>query len=274
VGAPGTLLKAKRHTRCVLTIAGSDSGGGAGIQADSRTIHALGGFALTAITAITAQNTRGVVSWNAVPPALVSAQIAVVIEDLAVTAIKTGLLPSAATVRAVVAALGARPGVPLVVDPVIGSTSGTRFLSRTGLRTLREELIPRATLVTPNWPEIAALTGRAPLRTWSDVEAAARELLAGGCGAVLVKGGHAPGRVCRDCLVTSDGTVCWFDSARVATANTHGTGCVLSAGIATRLGGGDDVATAVTSAREFLQQSLRANRNDRWGAGAGPAFPG
>lgn len=258
---------------CVLTIAGSDSGAGAGVQADARTIHAHGGYALMAIAAVTAQNTRGVVAWRAVPTPLLAAQIAAVLDDFPVAAVKTGLLPGTAAVRTVAKALARHPGIPLVVDPVIGSTSGTRFLSRAGLRALREELLPRATLATPNWPEAAALTER-PVTTFREAEAAARALRER-CGcAVLVKGGHAPGRVCRDCLVTTDGEMRWFESPRVTTRNTHGTGCVLSAAIAARLARGERLNAAVKGAREFLHCSLVAGRRVRWGRGAGPAFAG
>src|SRR5258708_4325587 len=138
---------------CVLSIAGSDSGAGAGVQADARTVHALGGYALTAITAVTLQNTRGIRAWRAMPPSLIAAQIAAVVEDFSVGAIKTGLLPGAAAVRAVVRALAAGPRRPLVVDPVIGSTSGTCFLPPAGVQALRRDLLPLAVLVTPNWPE-------------------------------------------------------------------------------------------------------------------------
>jgi hydroxymethylpyrimidine/phosphomethylpyrimidine kinase len=257
---------------CVLTIAGSDSGAGAGVQADARTIHALGGYACMAITAVTAQNTRGVAAWRAVPPELIEDQIKAVLDDLSVRAVKTGLLPGAAAVRAVVRVLKKYPRLPLVVDPVIGSTSGTRFLPATGMRALREELLPRATLVTPNWPEAAALTG-GRVTNYDEAEAAARELAATSGCAVLVKGGHAPAaeQRCRDCLATRDGRVRWFSSARVRTRNTHGTGCVLSSAIATRLAHRDDLERAIAKAREFLLESLRAGRAKRWG-GAGPAF--
>jgi hydroxymethylpyrimidine/phosphomethylpyrimidine kinase len=259
---------------CVLTIAGSDSGAGAGVQADARTIHALGGFASMAITAITAQNTRGVSRWQRVPARLIAAQLEAVLSDLPIAAMKTGLLPGAAAIRAIVAVLDRFPRIPLVVDPVIGSTSGTRFLNRAGLAVLRRELLPLATLVTPNWPEAAALTGR-PVRTFADAEAAAQSLAdAIGC-AVLLKGGHSPDeKTCRDVLVTNDGKITWFSLPRIATRNTHGTGCVLSAAIATSLARGEPLDRAIRSGREFLQRALRAGRNHRWGAGSGPAFVG
>lgn len=258
---------------CVLTIAGSDSGGGAGVQADARTIHALGGFACTAITAVTAQNTRGITAWRSVSADLITAQIAAVLEDLPVAAIKTGLLPGAAAVRAVVAALATRPEIPLVVDPVLGSTSGTRFLPPAGVRVLLKELLPRATLVTPNWPETEAMTG-VRIRTLVDVEAAAQRLLASGCRAVLIKGGHGPGRICRDCLVVADGEPVWFESPRIKTRNTHGTGCVLSAAIALRLARGDSIKAATGAARAFLIAGLGAGRRTRLGRGTGSAFLG
>ena len=258
---------------CVLTIAGSDSGAGAGVQADARTIHALGGYALTAITAVTAQNTRGVQRWSPVASALLSAQLESVLGDFPVAAIKTGLLPGAAAVRVVAAALARHPGLPLVIDPVIGSTSGTRFLSTAALRTLQREQLPRATLVTPNWPEAAALSGR-PVRTFAEAARAGRELAAH-CGcAVLVKGGHGPGPACRDCLISPDGDVQWFSARRVATRHTHGTGCVLSAAIAAELARGRTLRAAVKNARAFLHRALRAGRGVSWGDGAGPAFSG
>lgn len=264
-----------RPPPCVLTIAGSDSGGGAGIQADSRTIHALGGFAATAITAVTAQNTRGVVAWSAVRSELLSQQVLAVCQDLPVAAVKTGLLAGPAAVRAVAAALKKYARIPLVVDPVIGSTSGTRFLSARGLSALREELLPRATLITPNWPEAAALTGL-PVTTRTQVEAAGRAILKmmKRGGAVLVKGGHAGGAICEDVLLLADGEARVYAHTRIESLNTHGTGCVLSAAIATRLACGDDLPVAVQTAVSFLQKALRYGRATQWGRGHGPAFAG
>lgn len=255
----------------ILSIAGSDSGSGAGIQADSRAIHALGGFACTAITAVTAQNTWGIFGWRATAPDLIVAQIDAVMGDLPVAAIKIGLLPGVAAVRAVAAALARHRRVPLVVDPVAGSTSGTRFLSSVGLRALKTELLPLATLVTPNWPEAAMLTGSS-VTTFAEAESAARALADEiGC-AVLIKGGHAPGLRCRDGLVTPDGRVRWFEGTRVATPNTHGTGCVLSAAIAAGLAQGDTLPAAVARARRLLHGGLTRGRRWRWGGGSGPAL--
>ena len=258
----------------VLTNAGSDSGAGAGIQADSRAIHALGGFACTAITALTAQNTQGVRAWQATPPTRLSAPIAALLDDLPVAAVKTGLLPDAASIRVVARLLAAHPRLPLVVDPVIGSTSGTRFLDDEGLAALRELLLPRATLVTPNWPEAAALTGIAITDLFTTTRAAEALRVATGA-AVLLKGGHSTeADLCTDLLVHADGRIESFAAPRIQTANTHGTGCTLSAAIAAGLARGDDLADAVRAARTLLREGLLAGRSLRWGAGAGPAFPG
>ncbi len=251
-----------------------------------------------AITAITAQNTRGVQSWRPEPPQIIAAQITAVLGQgvatrmserkarrfvgarghgvelgaLPVRAIKTGLLPDAAAVRAVARVLQRHPRIPLVVDPVIGATSGTRFLDAAGLRALRRELLPRATLVTPNWPEAEMLSGES-IATFADAERVARVLAERlGC-AVLLKGGHAPGDVCRDYFAPLNGRVRSLESTRIKSANTHGTGCVLSAAIATELAHGVPLDRAVVNGRRFLQQSLRRGRRAKWG-GAGPAFPG
>jgi hydroxymethylpyrimidine/phosphomethylpyrimidine kinase len=258
---------------CILTLAGSDSGGGAGLQADARTIQALGGYAVTAVTAVTAQNGAGLTAWKAVAPGLITAQIRAVAAGFDLAALKTGLLPGAAAVRAVVAEVRRHPRLPLVVDPVLGSTSGTRFLPAPALRELRESLLPLATLVTPNWPEAAELGGH-PVRTSAEAaEAGLRLAERFGC-AVLVKGGHGPGRLCRDWLVLRTGALRAFEGPRIATGNTHGTGCVLSAAIATGLAHGLDLEAAVMGARRFLQRQLTAGRRVRWRLGAGPAFPG
>lgn len=228
-----------------------------------------------AITAITAQNTRRVDSWRAEPPEMIAAQIDAVFGKkggLPIRAIKTGLLPGAPAVRAVARALKRWPRVPLVVDPVVGSTTGTQFLDAAGVRVLRRELLPLATLVTPNWPEAEALSG-CRIESFADAERVAREL-AGHLGcAVLLKGGHAPGEVCRDYLATPGGKLRLFESPRVATQNTHGTGCVLSAAIATELAHGISLERAVVNSRRFLERSLHAGRRTNW-RGAGPAFAG
>ena len=258
---------------CVLTIAGSDSGGGAGIQSDQRTIRAMGGHALTAVTAVTAQDTSHVSAWKPVPDALIRAQVESALGGFDVAAIKTGLLPGPGAVRAVAGALGGFPSVPLVVDPVLSSSSGTRFLSDAGIRALRSALMPIASLVTPNWDEAAAFTGL-PIRTHAQAKAAAVRLAAE-CGRpVLVKGGHGYGRFCRDCLALPGGGTTWYENARIATINTHGTGCVLSTAIASWLGRGASLPDAVRLAESFLQRALLRGRGLDWGDGHGPAFYG
>ncbi len=257
----------------VLTIAGSDSGAGAGIQADSRAIHALGAFACTALTALTAQNTRGVTAWLPTPPALLAAQIDAVLSDLPVAALKTGLLPGAPAIRAVAAALARHPRrLPLVVDPVIGSTSGTRFLDDASLRSLRRHLFPLATLITPNWPEAAALTGL-PVTDAAEAETAALTLARSAGCAVLLKGGHSPDRArCVDLFVTPEGRLRRYSSSRLATPNTHGTGCTLSAAIAAGLARGLPLPAAIARARALLRHGLASHRSIRLGSGPGPAF--
>lgn len=258
---------------CVLTVAGSDSGAGAGIQSDQRTIRALGGHALTAVTAVTAQDTVRITAWAPVPDELVRAQVASALGGFRVAAAKTGLLPGAGAVRAVAAALAAQPGLPLVVDPVIAASSGARFLPEPGVRELRRRLFPLAALVTPNWPEAALLTGL-PVRSTAAARKAAQRLAAD-CGRpVLVKGGHAPRGRCRDCLAFPDGTTLWFEALRVATPNTHGTGCVLSAAIAAWLGRGAALPQAIRFGHAFLQRALVRSRGLDWGRGHGPAFVG
>ncbi len=269
---PMRLQVRARRPLCVLTIAGSDSGGGAGIQADSRAIRALGVFPLTAITAVTAQSTRGVRAWCAVEPRLIAAQIEAVLEDMPVGAVKTGLLPGAAAVRAVVRALG-ETAVPLVVDPVAGSTSGTEFLDAAGRRLMRRELFPRAALVTPNWPELAVFVG-GKVEDEEEAEKAARMLAEEAGCAVLVKGGHGSGARCVDLLVRPGKAVLRFEGARLRTPNTHGTGCTLASAIAAGLARGWSLPRAVETARDLVAGGLKDGRGLRWGAGAGPAFPG
>jgi hydroxymethylpyrimidine/phosphomethylpyrimidine kinase len=258
---------------CILTIAGSDSGGGAGIQADQRTIRALGGHALTAVTAVTAQDATRVLAWKAVAPSLVKAQIQSSLRGFKVAAIKTGLLPGTAAIRAVASALAGFPDIPLVVDPVIGSTSGSRFLPASALQELKTALFPKAALVTPNWPEAEMLTGRR-VESHEEAEKAAL-MLALECGRpVLVKGGHAPRGPCRDCLALPGGGVVWFENRRISTTNTHGTGCVLSSAIASWLGRGASLTDSVRFGEAFLQRALTRGSSLNWGKGRGPAFFG
>jgi hydroxymethylpyrimidine/phosphomethylpyrimidine kinase len=237
----------------VLTIAGSDPSGGAGIQGDLKTFHAFGVFGAAVVTSLTVQDTRGVRHRQDVTPAMVGAQIDTVLDDLPVVAAKTGLLPDAGVVDAVVASLDARPVRTLVVDPVLVATSGDALAAPSALAAIRDRLLPRATLVTPNLAEAAALTGRA-VTTVATMRDAAASLLAAGVAAVLVKGGHLPDRAC-DVLATADG-VHELDAPRLDVGPVHGTGCTLSAAIAAELANGHSLLDAVRSARAFVRGGL------------------
>lgn len=252
-----------------LTIAGSDSSGGAGIQADLKTFTALGVYGASVLTALTAQNTQGVQAVAAVAPEFVAAQIASVITDLKVGAIKTGMLANAAIIDAVVSALDDCRDVPLVVDPVLVATSGDPLLEASAVSALKDRLIPRARLLTPNLPEAAHLLG-CPL---AQSEADAREQLAAlerlGAHAVLLKGGHGEGGEAVD-LLGIGGRVVPLASPRIATRNTHGTGCTLSAAIAAGLAEGRDLEDAVRRGKAFVHAAIEAARALAIGKGAGP----
>lgn len=251
----------------VLIIAGSDSGGGAGIQADIKTVTALGGYAATAVTAITVQNTLGVFGVHAIPLDIVRDQIRVVMEDIGADALKTGMLGTIETVETVAEAIDAYArGVPVVVDPVMIAKGGHPLLEARAQDTVRSLMLPRAALVTPNAPEAEALTGLAVLDLDGQKRAAER-LLALGAKAVLVKGGHVNGPVVRDVLATADEMLV-FESPRIDTRATHGTGCTLASAIAARLAQGVSVQDAVPAAREYLMEAIR--RAPGLGAGHGP----
>ncbi|HEY3798720.1 MAG TPA: bifunctional hydroxymethylpyrimidine kinase/phosphomethylpyrimidine kinase [Caulobacteraceae bacterium] len=247
----------------VLAIGGSDSGGGAGVQADIKTVTALGGYAMTAITAVTVQDTVAVHAVHPIPPALVAAQIETALADIGADAIKIGMLGEAAV--AVADALGRWPDVPLVVDPVLASSSGASLLGEGGLEALRR-LIARAALVTPNAPEAEALTGR-PVASLDDQRAAAETLLTQGARGVLVKGGHIAGESVIDLLMTADGETL-FESPRLATRHTHGTGCTLASACAAGLAAGLPLTEAVARAWAYTGEAIR--RAPGFGAGAGP----
>ena len=237
----------------ILSIAGSDSGGGAGIQADIKTITCLGGFAMTAVTAVTVQNTLGVTAVHPVPPDIVSGQIRACIDDIGIDAIKIGMLGSEAVVNAVADALeGVR--VPIVLDPVMIATSGDLLIEETAVWALVQRLLPIASVITPNVPELVALT-ETEVEDEADMLLAAQELLAMGPRAVLAKGGHLEGELVTDWLVTGQGHAAFTD-ARIATSHSHGTGCTLSSALACGLGQGLVLAEAVVRARAFVRQGL------------------
>jgi len=253
----------------VLSIAGSDSGGGAGIQADLKTIAALGCYGMTAITALTAQNTLGVRSIHAVPLQVLTDQIDAVVEDIGVDAVKIGMLHSADTVRAVAAAIERHQLPRIVLDPVMVATSGAVLIDQEAIAVLVRELFPRAILITPNLDEAALLVGR-PLADEAAMEAAARQLLEMGARAVLLKGGHLPGDTVSDLLLTGNVPPHWMREPRIATPNTHGTGCTLSSAIAAYLALGLPPPVAVDQARDYVRWALVAGAAVRTGAGSGP----
>jgi hydroxymethylpyrimidine/phosphomethylpyrimidine kinase len=249
----------------VLVIAGSDSGGGAGIQADIKTIASLGGYAATAITALTAQDTRGVHEVLSVPPAFVARQIGVVLGDIGADAIKTGMLGDAATIAAVCDAL-AGCEAPLVVDPVMVAKGGAPLLMPDAVAVLTARLLPLAIVLTPNLPEAEALTGLA-IGDLAAMHRAAEALLRLGVPAVLLKGGHMPGDTVTDLLTTGAGTEVFTD-ARIASRNTHGTGCTLASAIATGLAQGMTLRDAVARARAYVRAAIAGAPG--YGSGHGP----
>jgi hydroxymethylpyrimidine/phosphomethylpyrimidine kinase len=252
----------------VLTIAGSDSGGGAGIQADLRTMLACGVHGMSVVTAVTAQNTVGIqASWE-IPSAGVAAQLDAVLDDIGIDAAKTGMLSSAATVLAVVERLR-RASAPLVVDPVCVSTSGTALLTPDGLDLLRSELLPLATVATPNLAEVEQLTG-VVVRREDDLRAAADAMLALGPRWVLVKGGHLEGDAVD--LLTDGSTEHVLRADRILSPHTHGTGCTLASAIASYLALGDDVPTAAARAKEYVTGAIRSGF--ALGSGMGPVDHG
>jgi hydroxymethylpyrimidine/phosphomethylpyrimidine kinase len=249
----------------ILAIAGSDSGGGAGIQADIKTITCLGGYAMTAVTAVTVQNTLGVTAVHAVPPDIVAGQIRACVDDIGVDAIKIGMLGTAATVNAVADAL-ADVKAPIVLDPVMIATSGDLLIEEEAVWALMQRLLPMASVATPNVPEIVALT-ETEVEDEADLLLAAQELLNLGPRAVLAKGGHLAGDLVTDWLVSRQGHSAFTDT-RIATSSSHGTGCTLSSALACGLGQGLVLAEAAGRARAFVRQGLE--RAPGLGGGHGP----
>ncbi len=253
----------------VLSIAGSDSGGGAGIQADLKTISALGCYGMTAITALTAQNTCGVRAIHGVPPQMLRDQIDAVIEDIGSHAVKIGMLHSPEIVRTVAEAIDRHALKNVVFDPVMVATSGAVLIEKSAMETLVRELFPRATVITPNLDEAALLVNR-PLHSPQDMEQAALDLLEQGARAVLLKGGHLPGETVIDLLITESGERHWMEAPRIHSPNTHGTGCTLSSAIASYLALGASLAEAVVRARAFVRGALLAGALVTTGHGSGP----
>ena len=256
-------------TPIALTVAGSDSSGGAGIQADLKTFAAFGVYGASVITALTAQNTRGVAGIHHVPADFVTAQIDAVFSDLDVHAVKIGMVAQQATIEAIVAGLERWSPKHVVHDPVMVATSGDRLIDRGAVEALRTMLIPRASLITPNLPEAAALLDEPVAVGEAAIESQGRRLLAMGCRRVLIKGGHGQGAESIDYLVGDDGIVA-LAAPRIATQNTHGTGCSLSSAIAAGLAKGEELETAVRHAKTWISAAIAAADRLDVGHGHGP----
>ncbi|HEX3882333.1 MAG TPA: bifunctional hydroxymethylpyrimidine kinase/phosphomethylpyrimidine kinase [Stellaceae bacterium] len=238
----------------VLIVAGSDSGGGAGIQADIKAVTMLDGFAATAITALTAQNTEGVFGILPIAPDFIRQQMNVVLDDIGADAVKTGMLHDTAVIETVAAVLAERDPIPLVVDPVMVAKGGAKLIEDSAIDALKRLLAVRAAVLTPNLPEAEILCGRA-IDTVDAMKSAAETLLRLGCGAVLLKGGHLPGDTLTDVLATAAGFRTW-ESRRIDTRHTHGTGCTLASAIAAGIAQGLSIEDAVHRARDYVMRAI------------------
>ena len=254
----------------VLSIAGSDPSGGAGIQADLKTFGALGAYGMAALTSLTAQNTRGVTGVHSIPPDFLRAQLDAVFDDIEVDAVKIGMLQSAEIIRVVVAVLRERRPPYVVLDPVMAATSGDRLLDLAAIGALRDELLPLADLVTPNVKEAAVLLDTDPAADLKDLVAQAKSLVEGGAQRALVKGGDLGGPTSPDVLVEGSSEPRVFEAARIETTATHGTGCTLSSAIAALRPGRPDWVTAIEDAKAYLLAALRGGQRLRVGHGNGP----
>ncbi|WP_428033094.1 bifunctional hydroxymethylpyrimidine kinase/phosphomethylpyrimidine kinase [Amphritea sp.] len=260
----------ERNIPIALTIAGSDSGGGAGIQADLKAFSALGVYGASVITAITAQNTREVRAIHPVPLPMITEQIGAVFDDLSVAAVKTGMLGDADTVACVVASLEQYKPAYLVVDPVMVAKSGDALLLASAVEMLKTRLIPLASLITPNLPEAAVLLGCEQPTTLAQMQRMAEQLLTLGAGAVLLKGGHLEGSADAIDLLCDGNQVCQFSSPRIATRNTHGTGCTLASAITAGLAAGLNLQAAVQQAKDYIYAAIFAADRLQVGQGHGP----
>lgn len=258
-----------QHPAIAMTIAGSDSSGGAGIQADLKTFTALGVYGASVITALTAQNTRGVTAVELASPAFVAAQIKAVLDDLDVAAIKTGMLAASALVESIAAELSNYPPIPLIVDPVMVATSGDRLIDDDAVDAVKRLIFPRALLITPNLPEAARLLDSAIATTESEAGKQLEGLARLGAKAVLLKGGHGSGGEAVD-LLWHAGRITRLASSRIDTKNTHGTGCTLSAAIAALIASGASTEAAVTRGKAYVHAAISSARDLRIGKGHGP----
>lgn len=252
-----------------LTIAGSDSGGGAGIQADLKSYSALGVYGASVITSVTAQNTVCVTAVHEIPANIVTQQIEAVLADLDVKVIKIGMLFSSEIINAVVHALK-NTGIPIILDPVMIAKSGEKLLQDAAIENMVEKLFPLAHLITPNLPEAATFLKLPEAQNFNDMQQQAKALLALGAKAVLLKGGHSKGDVCTDLLFGKNTRNLRLDAPRIDTKNTHGTGCTYSAAIVAYLAKGDELCTAITNAHAYLQGAIKASHGLKVGLGHGP----
>ena len=256
-------------TAIAVTIAGSDSGGGAGVQADLKTFSALGVYGASVVTALTAQNTLGVTAVHDVPGDFVRAQMDAVFSDLDVSAVKIGMLSQPAIIEAVAAGLEAHSGPPIVLDPVMVAASGDPLIADAAVSTLADTLIPLADLITPNLHEAARLLKTEVATEKTAMEAQAENMISIGARSVLIKGGHGEGGTSDDFLLTDSGGR-WFSGPRIATQNTHGTGCTLSSAIAAGLANGSSLSEAVGAAKAYISAAIAAADQLTIGAGHGP----
>lgn len=253
----------------VLAIGGSDSGGGAGIQADIKTISALGCFATTAITAITAQNTMQVMAMHILTPELVSAQLEAVLTDIRPQAIKIGMIPTAEHAVAIAEVLKAYSSIPVIFDPVMITSTGHQLMSDHCLSVIQECLMPLVSLLTPNIDEAALLTGM-PVQSLGDMKAAARHIVDSNCKAVLLKGGHLRSNILVDVYLDEDRNQEFFESDKIDSFNTHGTGCSLSSAIAAYIAAGNTMRAAIALGRKYIYDAISAGENVKTGHGHGP----
>jgi hydroxymethylpyrimidine/phosphomethylpyrimidine kinase len=262
--------KTPKHYRKVLTIAGSDSGGGAGIQADLKTFSAIGCYGMSVITALTAQNTRGVNGIHAVPPAFAVQQIEAVFSDMGTDAVKIGMLYSAELIEVVSEALKKHNARKIVLDPVMVAQSGDKLLQDDAIEAIKTHLMPLADVVTPNIPEASVLCGR-QLKKWTDIEGAAETLAQHGSRSILIKGGHGCETKSTDLLfLARENRFVRLTADRIKTNNNHGTGCTLSSAIASYMARGNDIEAAVQKAKTFMNQAITAGANYKLGHGHGP----
>lgn len=263
------MITKKYKYPAVLTIAGSDSGGGAGIQADLKTFSALGCFGTSAITAITVQNTLGVSTIHSIPAEIVEGQIRAILEDIKPAAIKIGMVHSAELAQTIAAVLQDYPSIPVIFDPVMVATSGDKLIKNGTINTLKQALLPLSTLVTPNLDE-AAILAEMEIADVKAMEIAAKKIISLGSKAVLVKGGHLKGKQLFDIYLDESGQKQIFESEAVETNNTHGTGCSLSSAIAAFTARNMELIPAIASAKKYIHQAIDDGKDVKTGEGNGP----